>query len=735
MKNPFKNKLQEEAYIVRFVTQNQRSFERQTGPDRQKWKRNEDLFAGRMDWGPDREREQWMSRVFIHEFAPIVRDVATHLQNTIIERSEELVNLIPGNGASKEMAKIIENVIRYYLDQAGFYKKFYEWCLCGGIYGVAVWKQSISLDVCWKPEIIIAEIKKQQSKQTDSIKGIDENKTFVVPDSLEDIEAGLMGAADSLFGSSGKFPKPEPGPKKYTELTFNLENVNLMNFFWLPDAKDINDSQITIERTYPKFFEIEPMFESGTFEKGTNNYKLDRMLVSGSGGISSSSGQLDNYQNQKLRQRDQFNEEQGWFPRHELLEYYGPLTWTDGRIIREHCHFVVANQKVLIKNGVNEFWTKRHPYFATVFSRRPHKADGQGVADGAASIQELMNDLYSSYLDRLKMDVYGNTVINTDMLVDESQISEGMKPGGHIHVFGGKAQDAISNVPTNEYIAPNVYQALESLRLSGQKAASVNTMTANPSSRARITASEVEANDGRRMNSVNQIVTEVDLHCIEPIVENTKALVLQFALDRKNLELLKEKGVITESEFEFIAGLSPLDRFSEANKNYKLDVKGFRVVVERNQHLMRVNEWLQQVNQMDPGTKARIDMSNVLMDITDAYGFNSDRWIRGATPQDTAEEENSLLVSKPIGLGDDDDDFAHLPVHYQLLLNAGPIDFVLKHVMMHIDRLVSTGKNIPPPPPEVAQMLGLPDPKQMQEMQHLEASAGKKPLPPDRLLQ
>lgn len=703
MQSPFKDKRQEESYIVKFVVETQRSYERQTNPDRVKWKTYEELFAGKQDWGPDSDREEWMARCFLHEFAPIIRNVATYIQNTILERSEEIVTLVPPDASGKEMADILEVIIRYFLEEMGFYRGFYDWALCGGIYGFATWKLFVDNKICWKPEVVIERIKKLETKQKSKIKKVEGTKPVIVPDSMEEIERGLAEASNRLFGPGGMTPRFES--KKYLELAFTLENVYPLNFFWSPEATDVNKAPVKIERIRKKLFELEPMFENGFL----NEKKLDKLSKFSTG---TSAGSVNPIEAEAYRVRDQTQQKLEWFPDIEMLEYFGPLTYTNGRLIKENCHFIVANGKHLIRHSEIQTWSRRDPYFTTIFSRRPFKADGVGVADGMASLQTIINDLFSMYVDKLKLDIYAPLAVRTDQLADPTQLNAGITPGAIIETTE-EPKKIIAEFPkTSTDVSTPLYQTIEKLSLSGQKAASVNTMTSNPASRARITGTEINANQSEKQLSVNQIVTEVDLFCIQPVVEHTKALVLQYVFNPQVLEQLVKEGVITPSQQSFIMGMPPIERFYEANKNYKLDVKGFRIVLERNDYLMRVGEWMQRLPTLPPEALQMIDFRNVLVDITEAYGFKSDRWLRQLTPHDKAREENPFIVKQMLQPAEDDDDFAELGVHYEALLQNGPVETIVYHINQHIQQSVRKGQNIPPPPPEVAQMLGLPDPKQ-----------------------
>lgn len=726
--NTFETKSKRERAIIDFVMTTVRDSEVETGPSRELWKQNEELFAGKQEWGPDYEREDWRSRLFVHEYAPIIREAAVAAQNQIFSRGD-FINLVAGDAQNRELAEIQEKLIRYYLDEIGFAQKFYEWALCGGIYGMATWKLYVQNKLTIRPEILLEKIEKDNRKATSSVSAANK-PSFFLPDSLDEIETGLTDAMNRLFGKEGGY-KRSVGPKKNLELGICLEVVNPTDYFWMPDCKDINDSPWHAEKYYQKFSELRPLFDAGILDKS----KRDRLLKHSSNQPYHTFSTFDTYQTQKQRQRDQFSANSNYWPTIEVIEYFGPFLDTNGDVLEENCHFIVANGKFVLRDKQNGYWDQKPPYQTAIFNRRPGKPNGSGIGDGAANSQLILNELMSLFLDALKIDVYSPLAVNRDMLVDPSQIDTGIQPGSIIHTYNGSAKDAFSELPKASDIAPQVFQMSEYLKLAGQKSASVNTMTSNPSSRARISSAEIKSNDGRRVESLNTLGFEIDVNGIEPLVNRLKLLIIQFGFTDTNLGLLASRGILAQSEYELVAGMPSTDRFEEAMKSFKVEVKGFRAAIERDQYLSRVGEYMQQINMMPPFVHEMLDWRTVLKDLTDAYGFKGDKWLRQRDERDRAREENVFLSGDQlVATTPQDDDAQHLGIHFEELMKTGPVQALVQHVQMQIHQGMAKGAQLPPPPPEVANMLGLPAPaspdaKQQQRVtQRLTENNPKTPL-------
>lgn len=702
----FDTKNQREAHVRDFLLATIRYSEHETMPVREKWRQNELLFVGKQWYQdqPDRDRETWKSKLFIHEYAPIIREGATAVINEIMSHPDFL-SAISEQGQASEYPDIVIKLMKYYLNNAGFVQSFFEWVLIGGIYGIATTKVTVTQDMVVRPEVLIQKIEAQQGKSA-SRTGASNADKMLMPGSLDVMHRGLAAAIDSL--ETGKYSHPRVGANKRLEMGVEIRTVNPFEFFWHPDAKDINKSPYQMERMYLPFAVAEDMFEANVIDKSRRD-ELLQMAGPLPYGTYSSSG---NYMAQKARQRNEISAPSSYWPTVELLEYFGPLLGTKGEVLEDNCHFILGNGRMLLKDETNGYWDQKPPYRTATFSRVPFNPCGQGIADNAVASQILLNDLCSLFVDALRRDIDPPMAVCVDSIVEPSQVEEGAAPGDYIKVYNnpnGGAKDVFVPFPRATNTGPEFFQTVEFLKLAGQKGAAVNTMTSNPSSRARISAQEVESNDQRRMESLGTLSLEIDVNGIEPLVDRLKNIVIQFGFTDDNLELLAARGILTDAEHEVVSQMTAVERFMEATKSFKLEVKGVRAAVARDQSQRRASEWIQQMLQMPPQVQGIIQWRNVIMDVTEFFGFDASKWVRQVNDVDKAGEENQFLEQdQGLALGQQENDAMHLPQHYEAVKRVGPLDSLVNHIHGHIQRLQMSGQPVPPPPDDVAPLLGMP---------------------------
>lgn len=699
------------ASIVKFVTTMQRESERETGPDRQRFELANKMFKGEQPWSSDRENSQWMAQPFVHEFSTIVRRCAAAAQDLVFQRPDffSLVPLNERDMGGGELARISQKAVNYYLKEARFENLFYEYCLCGGINGVGIFKVTPKLEKKYKAEYVVAKIQEQQEDSREQVRGIEPPALPDLSDSPELTEAELKKAADDIFGKTGS-QRPTLTPTEYLEFCVAIDLTNPPNWFWEPDCNDLQKTPYAGEKFYKRFYELVPLFEAGVLDKT----KKDELKNTVGRRDTAGSAQITTYEGQKSEQRDQIDAKNPYAPVVELVEYFGPWMDPTGDIVSEngelqtHRHFIVGNGKVLLKDERIETYDQKSPYVVSVFSKSPFKAIGQGIADGAIDQNILINQILGLMIDMLMLGIYGAKVANMDAIVDETQLEKGIQPGAIIEAYGRSADEVFSDIPFPiNNLAPQVFQLIQYLTLTGEKGSGVDTQSTNPASRARISATEIQSNLERTSQSVLALGRELDANCIEPLVHKIFGLVLQYGLSRDNIELLAQKGVITEDERELILGISEIERFNEIQKKYRVQVKGFRERLERSDFLEKLNNMLASLAQMSPimpqGT-LNLDWRELIKQVVEAYGLDSDKLIPQNSPQDKAREENNLLANDQlISIGEQDMDAYELPVHYDQLLRL-PNNSTLRHVIGHMIKMMNAGQQPPPPPPEIARI-------------------------------
>ena len=82
---------------------------------------------------------------------------------------------------------------------------------------------------------------------------------------------------------------------------------------------------------------------------------------------------------------------------------------------------------------------------------------------------------------------------------------------------------------------------------------------------------------------------------LEELLTRVLDFVLQYDLENQPLQEFVAAGIIAESEFRMISAIPTHERLKEAKRRYRLDVRGFRERLERNEFLSRLSEYMQQI--------------------------------------------------------------------------------------------------------------------------------------------
>jgi hypothetical protein len=711
----FQSKEERETAIASFVTAMVNQCSKETQQDRERWQLALNLFKGVQDFGGQREENPAFSKVFMHEFSKIVRRAAQAAQDLIFERAEWFDLLPPKGEEQDDFGKIIEKIVRYRVSELDMETFTYDLCLAGGCLGVGIAKLVPDVRLEPVPELVINKINQQAKREVAKSSKKIQRSEVIMPDEMAEgeLQAEASQIMDKILGPDGGAVSYKPELKaRYQEIRrLKLEVVNPQNYYFEPDCKDLNKTPWEAEKNYVKLYQLEALFKSGVLDKSKKDKLKNTIrsrMTSGHSGVTG-----ENYEGQKLNERDQYTAGNGYTPNIEVIEYHGPLLSKDGELLQEDCWFVVANGTVVLKDGVNSNWSKKTPYYKTVFSRIPFKAVGAGIADNAIDQQLLTNNLMSLLVDLMTLTAMGVKVANIDEMANPEQLEAGITPGMVIPVRGDNGSDkVITDLKFNPDAAYPIIQVIEKLTNSGAAGSGVDVSSSNPSSRARISAAEIQSNVDRSVTSLMSLARELDRWLIQETVTRVLDYVLQYDFERVALEELKSIGVITDTEYQLLVNIPPLERFNEIRRNYQIQIRGFREKLERNDFLSRLVEFVQQINVM-PAAQQKINWNELLTVLVEAYfkdRVNTDRLIVQNTPFDEGKEENAILrTGHFVSIGEADQHDQHLMAHYEELMSA-PQEMIIAHARAHVAMLQQAGIEIPPPPPEIQELLfGLPE--------------------------
>jgi len=603
-----------------------------------------------------------------------------------------------------ELARIFEKVVRYHLGMMKLPSLAYDFFISGGITGLGIMKLNVIPRIVWTGEVITKEIQRDEEKDKKKLpKDVQQN----IPTDPDEIMNLILDDIKAFTGEGEPQRirlERQLGPKRRLEVGIEGEVVDPRNYAWEPNATRVENSGYRIERITKKFYELEPLFESHALDKS----KREDLLKKGHHVSLTSQSLISTYESQKIVTRDQLPQQSAHTPDIELLEYYGPLLGKDGRVIEENRHFIVATGKTLLKDRRIGFWDQLPPHVTARFSRSPFKAAGEGIADNAIDQQLLTNDLWSNFIDMMKLASYPPFVVDMNAIHNKEDIEEGLFPNQRIETFGKSAKEVFSQLQFDTNVGTILFQTLNRLEQQAFSAAGVDVTSANQASRARITASEVNANVDRSDESLLALGRELDENFIVPIIQKVMNITLQFGFETGSLEDLHTQGIITSSEFQLVSNIPKIERYNEIKRNFKIRVKGFRERIERHQSLANSNELLDKLSRMPESAQSKIDWNKAVADMVEQHGFEPNRWLIQNNPQDTAREENALLrTGKMVSILPDERHELHLPVHYEVLRQT-PTDAAVQHILLTLQAMQELGIGPPEIPDDIRAILGFP---------------------------
>ena len=713
MGKPWNTSAEREDYICNFVKRMIDSSESATMLDRQRWLANYQFFLGEPEINADRAQNTWMSQPYLPEYISLIRRIASVIQDLIFEDDSFFeLDTDTERGGKEELTRVLRSIVEYvFTKDIKLANKTYEYCLDGGLYGIAVAKFGVSPKIEYTPETVIEAIEDQELTDQKSIpKDVENVDFYAIPTSPDLMEGQMNTVFSKLFGSATKPQRRTLKPMKRIRMGNELALVNPLQFFFDPNVSNVNDSSWCAERGFCYFYDLQPKFETGEFKKQKKDEVLSTQPYHGG----TMSGVASSYDEYKIKVQRQFSELDKGLPINEVIEYWGDLyDLTTGEILEENKVFVVVNDKVLVKDKVNPYFSQKSPYYCSVFSPIPHKAVGAGVGDCEKQLNELVNELMAMWIDELRLAIYQPMAFDSTKLSNDTEVDRYVTPGALYDTAGAKPQEVFSPIPVNLNVGPPLFQTLEMLKMSGEKGASVDTSSSNPASRSRISATEVQSNLNRSTQSVLTLGRQLDDYFIIPTVERLIDSILQFGFEIDVLKDFRDMGVISESEFQMVSQIPKIERYNELRRNYKIKIKGFRSRLENQEFLKKLNEAIMVISKLPPDQVAKIQWGELLKRYLAAFGFDVDKLIAQATPQDKAREENAILSNKQtVSVGPTDDDAAELPVHYEFIMQSGPSPQSMSHIVQHIQRASAQGKQFPPPPPPIAKELGMTGPGQ-----------------------
>lgn len=378
--------------------------------------------------------------------------------------------------------------------------------------------------VTFEPAMVAA--KKMEKKIHDQLNESNANKHL----RSSAFECSLFGTGvmKGPFATNKEYPKWKDSGE-YSPLIKTvpeMSHVSLWNFYWDPDANNVDECQYIIERhkmsrTQMRQLKRRPYFRSNI---------IDQVIAEGE-------GYVKKYWEDDVRD---FVPNFG-VDRFEVLEYWGnvdvdmlreneveiPEEFEDAGELQANIWF--CNNRI-IRLVLNPFKPAKIPYYAVPYELNPYSLAGVGVAENMDDTQTLMNGFMRMAVDNAVLS--GNLVFE----VDETNLV----PGQDLKVYPGKVFRRQGGAPGQAIFGtkfPNVSQ--ENLQLFDKARQLADESTGMPSfahgqtgvSGVGRTASGISMLMNAASGNIKTVIKNFDDYLIGPIGRAFFSFNMQFDFD------------------------------------------------------------------------------------------------------------------------------------------------------------------------------------------------------------
>lgn len=367
---------------------------------------------------------EWRSRVWIPIAFYVIETITPRL---VAQLPEPVVKPVgPEDTASSEL---MEEMLKWAADQSDLYLELVKALKSALMYGTGVLKTSY--DEITKYQIVREPILQEQFAE--------------YPTGEYDLDNNAMTQQVSM----GATPTGEVSIRREPYIAYQgprAEAVDIANFFVDPIADSIENARYVIHRVYRDKSHIEDFFEKGIYKRPPEDvwqtfitdYKaLNRLETIGLGPGGAISSQEANVI--------------------QLLE-----VWTDKMIVT-----VAGGDEsigVLLRAEVNPYMHGEKPFVRIVDHLVPHEFWGVGELEPLEGLQDVLNKIWNSRIDNVKLVLNSMFMAVMDYIVDPSDLQ--VRPGGVVRVREGvPINNAVSTLQLGEVTQSSYNEAQEIERM------------------------------------------------------------------------------------------------------------------------------------------------------------------------------------------------------------------------------------------------------------------------------
>lgn len=666
---------------------------------RRKWVENYQMFL----YGyKGTNKEEWQSSFSFNKLNPSIRVAAGQLTNTIINQ-KDWYRLEP-KSQDNQKAAILKGAFQKLLDrelERSHFKRHATTFFLTSLISHGSVAVLFEPKLKQNPKYVLEKSRKERDRVAKQLASKVVNPDVEDDFTGEDVVREMFKQLDQITGEDlASEPKEPP---YIQEGGVKLVDINHENIYWDTSVSYMEDSPWKAFSWHEPMWKVKHSADLGFYKKKAVD------------AIGPTANTTNYIQKQRYKKAIKVNTDEV-----ELLAYYGPLVLPNKKtgkqeVVKEQWFCVIANRNTIIKEGEYPFWEPPDhatPIVNTSVRQVPYRATGEGIGDNATDLQKMLDSNMQLINDKFRIGIGGINVIKRTALLDPSQLDEGIRPGMFIDVRE-EPKKCFDHVELTANLENQVSPINEMFRLGIQEQTGINDqMMGAPNARSRTTAAETNARVQGSQSTVNTIALDLEMNFLIPVLQKYFARILQFIVPEieTNPEI---QALLTEEEKMELVKLNEDSRYEILNQWYGFEVKGFSAKNEKNEMLMRVNEFFQ-VASSNPSMANEVNWRGAIQEYCKLAELDPKMFLLNTESEFAQiQYENALLgKNKLIQPAETDNHELHMQQHMALVNGPYATEAAMQHLQMH---------------QQIFQMIQM----QQQQSQALSANGGQ---PPQQML-
>jgi hypothetical protein len=567
-------------------------------------------YRGQEDFS---NREDWQTKIVLPKAWGTVKSAVSTVKR-LMGLSQEPWNVESTNNqdplAALRADKITE-LTKVFLEKCRFKEEFATGLETGFIMGLGVWKvnwllrkvQRVRVQQTYVPAPGSSQMLApppdgtvsltQQPADFQSPQGLGQLPLELLQQQSTQFPTQLPGEAllppGSLNGAVGlpsalMMPQKQTIREEITEGELSVTAVDPYNFYWLPGSK-LNRWTGTIEDMEVPKWELLKMARNGAFPgkeeaiRGLNAKKLDETT-----------------RQSMLR----FGERaQGAFGPSDtntvkITEFYGPLI-LDGELLEEHAHIIIANDDVVLYNGVNDRWHQRPPYVGFSPLQLPFRTEGVGLVEMVRSIDRALSQIVNLSTDTLIYRLMPLFEMTPDVYENPEELATGLTPGKILRRNTVSPGTEMGLRPVEfQDVSGGAVQVAGILDRAHQEGGLVSELQQSlPRWSGAQSATETQAIQQNQNSFFGSLAADIEANAIAPLVDLAVDTIMQYLDTAKDPRVAQILGM----DQAYLAGMSQPEVMELVAGDYQVTVKGLSGQLEKAEMLQNLIQFMNLIGQ------------------------------------------------------------------------------------------------------------------------------------------